>query len=217
MAHITISILPEAPVLPSITRTGTFAQSLFYIPSNVKLFPSWRSIELPCWPFLPGKLMHCNYRFVSPTVELNDIFPLVFGPAATAALYWGTLPPCHFAKDCIAGMAMGITLYGISYFIGHDVVAHERLGTPLAQWLRSLSPAMEECARVHRKYHHTAKDQQGDPYGPPYGFWLGPYEVECMRNGQAYAPMPVWARLSLRTSWYAALAACAVQAVVLLW
>ena len=151
--------------------------------------------------------------FVSPTIELNDVFAVFFATVSTLALWLGTTEPSALAKDCATGMGLGVTLYGFSYFLGHDIVAHERLGTGIAEWCRRTFPYMEECASLHFRYHHkltkpSTKDQgddlHEDPYGPPYGFWLAPHEVQVLEEENlGYAPMPrglkrtVWASVAL--------------------
>jgi len=131
-------------------------------------------------------------NYVSPVIERNDAFPVAFGVLAVALMDAGSNYPSTVAKDCWTGIALGATIFGLSYFTGHDIVAHERLGKRIARWLRSCSSYVDECATVHFKYHHklTKRDDGNDPYGPPYGFWLGPQEVESLKRGEEYAPMP---------------------------
>ena len=153
-----------------------------------------------------------NNPVISPALELNDIFPVLFSIPATALLWWGAQLPSSLAKDCWAGMALGITLYGAAYFTGHDVVAHERLGTGLAMRLRNMWPYLDKCAHVHRAYHHTAKNQEGDPFGPPYGFWLGPQEVAALENdGKAYLAVPSSWAFAFKASTSLAIVATVLQ------
>eukprot|EP00970_Alexandrium_tamarense_P018242 scaffold13324_cov206-Alexandrium_tamarense.AAC.12 len=145
-----------------------------------------------------------NNPYVSPAIELNDAFAVFFATIATLAMWIGSEPPSTLTKDCSIGIGLGVTLYGLSYFVGHDIVAHERLGKGVANALRRAFPYMEQCASVHIRYHHklTKRSNDSDPYGAPYGFWLGPSEVECLNRGQWYAPMP----MSLKAiSWIATL------------
>ena len=122
-------------------------------------------------------------------MERNDVFAIVFASLAIMVLCWGFLGdgPATAFRDCAVGSAAGISIYGTSYFIGHDLCAHERGGKVLAAWLRRISPFMARCAAVHVQYHHhvsKAKATAGnDPYGPPYGFWLGEAEIKAMSQG----------------------------------
>jgi beta-carotene 3-hydroxylase len=139
---------------------------------------------------------------LSPVLELNDLFPVLFGAVATALLYCGAYPPHYLAKDCWTGVALGTTVYGFAYFVGHDLVAHERLGKRVADGLRTALPALGRCAAVHNKHHHTLTDKGAgnDPYGPPYGFFLGEQEVAAMADGGDYAPMPGPVRATLQAA-----------------
>lgn len=135
-------------------------------------------------------------KYVDFTFELNDIFPVFFGAIATPLCFYGGTAPSYVAKDCWAGIAMGATLYGFTYFMGHDIVAHERMGKNVALYLRKLSPTMAAAADLHQQNHHKLKkDAVEDPYGPPYGFWLGHEELKGWKEkGLDYTPMPVaWA------------------------
>ena len=113
--------------------------------------------------------------------ELNDIFAAVFSISAIIILYWSYDPlEPRLIHDIAFGVSSGISVYGTSYFIGHDLCAHERGGSDLANYLRKMSPWMAKCADVHMKYHHKIDvdaDSDDDPYGTPYGFWLGPQEI----------------------------------------
>ena len=154
----------------------------------------------------PPRYDHSN-TYVTPIIELNDVFPLFFGTIAVALLAYGSQWPNTLSKDCWSGMALGTTAYGLSYFTGHDIVTHERLGKGVARFLRSKWSYLDQCAEVHNRYHHKLKKQQGDPYGPPYGFWLGPSEIEALRKGSDYAPMPRPVRAALQLSLLVALGA----------
>jgi hypothetical protein len=139
--------------------------------------------------------------------ENNDIFPVIFACLTVPVFYWTILvPPTNtLCKDCCLGMALGISSYGLSYAVGHDLCAHERGGAELAAWLRRTFPAMAACADLHVVHHHRI-DNKGaaatdeDPYGPPYGFWLGAQELELAgkrKRGEVVANriVPVWCQL----------------------
>lgn len=139
-------------------------------------------------------------KYVSPVIELNDIFPVVFGAIACYCIYNGNIPPHSFASEALAGMAIGATVWGASYFFGHDLVAHERGGKAFAKAFKSRVPYLKRCAEVHFQYHHKLTKSANDPYGPPYGFWLGPQEVKAMLRNKAPDPMArglVWTLRSI--------------------
>jgi hypothetical protein len=130
-------------------------------------------------------------------LELNDIFAVVFATLAILLIFWGMSGTPTLCKDCVVGMAGGISVYGTSYFVGHDLCAHERGGPALAAWLRRMSPTMNHCATVHVKYHHrvsTTALRGEDPYSAPYGFWLGPSELTATIETEG--TMPKWLPLA---------------------
>lgn len=138
--------------------------------------------------------------YASPAIEFNDAFGCVFAVFATGLMWMGSGYPSALSHDCSFGIGTGVTLYGLSYFIGHDIVAHERCGKNVARGLKRMWPYLSECASVHVKHHHKLKPGSGDPYGPPYGFWLGPNEIRYLAQGRQYAPMPRITKLLIWTS-----------------
>merc|ERR550539_221885 len=100
--------------------------------------------------------------------------------------------------DVYYGSACGISAYGTSYFIGHDLCAHERCGKGVAIWLKQKFPTMSHCAEIHARYHHKIKkniSDEDDPYGEPYGFWLGPKEVQYQKESGRDLGVPVSIKL----------------------
>jgi len=123
---------------------------------------------------------------VSQLMELNDIFPVMFASIAIWAMHWAYAALNQtFIHDIVLGTAIGISTYGTSYFIGHDLCAHERGGKKVGDLLRKLSPAIATAADVHTTYHHkvdVGAEDAADPYGAPYGFWLGAEEVKAFQD-----------------------------------
>ena len=59
-----------------------------------------------------------------------------------------------------------------------------------------VSPTIAAAADLHQRNHHKLKKgAPDDPYGPPYGFWLGEEEIIGWKEkGLDYTPMPfAWA------------------------
>jgi len=133
--------------------------------------------------------------------EMNDVFPLVFSSTAILAMAWAySADEPTFLHDAVFGISVGISAYGTSYFVGHDLCAHARGGRELAEFLKRVSPTMKECAEIHSIYHHrididVADDD--DPYGPPYGFWFGPKEVENWKEGREDPGLPLVFKVAL--------------------
>jgi beta-carotene 3-hydroxylase len=102
----------------------------------------------------PGMIWHRSHH-LPPTdrFERNDLFPLCFaglGFAAFAAAAVAT------ALQPLRWVGLGMTLYGATYLLVHDVVIHRRVHVPIPdrgyiRWLR-------ESHQLHHRYG-------GEPYG----------------------------------------------------
>lgn len=129
--------------------------------------------------------------------EWNDIFPIIFATITSNATSWAQSGPHTLLKDCVFGISMGFVFHGIAYFVGHDLCAHERGGTALAEWLKRHFPFIIHYADIHNQYHHNvtkSTDGDNDPYGEPYAFWVGPQEVEAMKRNEKYC-VPLWCKI----------------------
>ncbi len=88
--------------------------------------------------------------------ELNDIFSLIFGSVAVILIVLG------FASlDYRFWLGAGITLYGFSYFILHDILIHRRfkfLKRPANTYLDAISQA-------HRDHHKTRERDGSVSFG----------------------------------------------------
>ena len=155
-------------------------------------------------PTASEKQLKAN-KIDTSSFEWNDIFPVFFASVSIVIYYWCGGEPTLF-KDCLVGTCNGISLYGFIYFVGHDLCAHQRGGATLAEFLRRLSPTLAHCADIHSKYHHSITPDAGphdDPYGPPFGFWLGPQEVKeyYERGNEDMLCMPDWLQFAFRVSY----------------
>lgn len=64
-----------------------------------------------------------HHRYHERWLEKNDAFTLLFSLIAIILLYWGT----HYGVPFVIGAGMGVTLYGICYFLFHDIMFHRRI------------------------------------------------------------------------------------------
>ncbi|MGI9257139.1 MAG: sterol desaturase family protein [Salinispira sp.] len=90
--------------------------------------------------------------------ELNDLFVLWFTAPAVLAFIFGirnTIWP-------LISLGIGITLYGISYTLFHDVMFHRRI-----KWLKipSKSPYFKRIINAHRAHHKTTKQYPTEAFG----------------------------------------------------
>lgn len=88
--------------------------------------------------------------------ELNDIFSLTFGTIAAALIVWGL-------GDLSAPfwIGLGISLYGLVYFILHDVLIHRRINSDKkvnGQYLNALKIA-------HQAHHRSRGKEHSESFG----------------------------------------------------
>lgn len=83
--------------------------------------------------------------------ELNDIFSLLFGSVAVILIVLG-----FTSLDYRFWLGVGITLYGFSYFLLHDILIHRRL-----KFLkRPKNTYLDAISQAHRD-HHKSRARDG--------------------------------------------------------
>jgi len=107
--------------------------------------------------------------------ELNDLFSLFFAAVSIGFMYGGSEDPL---RSILFALGTGIAVYGILYFVIHDLFAHKRFVT-----FKSDSKIMKLIRRAHQN-HHQSVGKKGQE---PYGLFLFPYdeypEYERKRHG----------------------------------
>lgn len=96
--------------------------------------------------------------------EINDVFSSLFAIAAIVLIILGADEP---NTDPRFGLGLGITVYGILYFIIHDLFTHRRF-LPFS----SENRLMRLIRRAHQRHHQTAEKGGNEPYG----LFLFPYK-----------------------------------------
>lgn len=94
---------------------------------------------------------HVNYHKRKRGFERNDLFFLLFAIPAIVLLMTGVLKLNFY----LIAAGTGITLYGITYFILHDVFVHKRLPV----FKRSGSQYFAALFRAHEA-HHKPKNRE---------------------------------------------------------
>ncbi|MDX1586634.1 MAG: sterol desaturase family protein [Balneolaceae bacterium] len=96
--------------------------------------------------------------------EANDLFSVFFALVSMALMYIGSADPLGSFSFAVG---LGIAIYGILYFIIHDLFAHKRF-VPF----KSDSTIMKLIRRAHQN-HHQSVEKDGQE---PYGLFLFPYD-----------------------------------------
>lgn len=97
--------------------------------------------------------------------EWNDLFSLTFAALSIGLIWVGRTAPLGTAFP----IGVGIAVYGVLYFVLHDLYAHGRLGRMTTQ-----NPAAQSVKRAHGRHHQSLEKRGQEPYGlflfPP---WMG--------------------------------------------
>ncbi len=121
-------------------------------------------MELFSW-FFHRYIMHGPLWFIHKThhqkskywLEFNDIFSLFFASIAIVLIWVGL----SFGNYSSLFLGIGITFYGIVYFIVHDILIHKRInnkGKNFANYLSALKKA-------HQDHHKIKKKQPSESFG----------------------------------------------------
>jgi beta-carotene 3-hydroxylase len=120
-------------------------------------------MELSGW-FIHRFLMHgplwkihkTHHRKNEGIFELNDLFSLFFGSVAIVLIIMGLEN-----LDYRFWMGIGISFYGLCYFILHDVLIHRRM-----KWLdRPKNKFLKGIFKAHQAHHATNKKEGAVSFG----------------------------------------------------
>ena len=105
--------------------------------------------------------------------EKNDYFFIVFAIPSIALFLIGRFWESHFY---ITFIGLGILLYGIAYFLVHDIFIHQRL-----KWLKRTNNFYFRALRKAHKTHHKYQNKND---GKCFGMLFVPlkYFIEALKN-----------------------------------
>jgi beta-carotene 3-hydroxylase len=83
--------------------------------------------------------------------ELNDLFGFMFAIPSVVLIILGS---DGFTWHFFAGL--GIALYGLSYFLVHDVFVHQRV-----KWLKTTNVSYFRAMRLTHHLHHAVHTKHG--------------------------------------------------------
>lgn len=101
--------------------------------------------------------------------ERNDWFGIIFGITATALIVVGSEVP---AWRFLMWIGFGISLYGVAYFVFHDIIVHRRIKVRYA-------PSSRYMKRIMKAHyiHHKVHERDG---AEAFGFLYAPKKYEAM-------------------------------------
>lgn len=96
--------------------------------------------------------------------EHNDFFFLIFAMPGIAGLFFGM----HYNYNFLFWIGLGITIYGMAYFLVHDIFIHQRF-----KLFRNANNAYFKAIRRAHKMHHK---HLGKEHGECFGMLWVPFK-----------------------------------------
>lgn len=90
--------------------------------------------------------------------EKNDFFFLIFAIPSMILIYFGV-----YEKHLwfLLYIGIGVALYGLAYFIVHEVIIHERL-----KWFSKIHhPYLKALRKAHKVHHKHLDKEEGECFG----------------------------------------------------
>jgi len=89
--------------------------------------------------------------------EKNDAFFLIFAVPSWLCIMLGL----QFQYYIVAAIGFGIALYGLAYFVVHEIIIHQRF-----KWFsRSNNSYIRTIRRAHKMHHKHIDKYQGESFG----------------------------------------------------
>lgn len=107
--------------------------------------------------------------------EKNDAFFLIFAIPSWLCIMLGLQNGNYIA----AAVGFGIALYGIAYFIVHEVIIHQRF-----KWFtRSNNIYIKAIRRAHKMHHKHLGKEEGESFGM---LWVAKKYWDMVKKDNAY-------------------------------
>ncbi len=133
--------------------------------SIVILFLSFGGMELMAWLthkyIMHGLMWHFHKdhhkKDHNSWFERNDIFFIIYATPGSLLIIMGIISGIDFKFF----MGLGITLYGLAYFLVHDVFIHQRFS-----WFRDTNhPYFLALRKAHKAHHKIIEKERGVCFG----------------------------------------------------
>ncbi len=110
---------------------------------------------------------HSHHNAHKGFFEVNDLFSILFSGVATALVVAGMEVP---GLGFLVPVGVGVTLYGIGYFLFHDVIVHRRIRV-------NIKPKNTYLLRIMRAHyvHHKVHTRDG---AEAFGFLYAPQKYD---------------------------------------
>jgi len=109
------------------------------------------------------------------TFQRNDVFFIIFAAPAIILILLGMN---NWMTDVRFAIGIGITLYGIAYFLVHDVLIHRRF-----KWFEKWNnPYLRAIRRAHQAHHSHRGRFDGECFGMLIAPWKYFREAKSPRH-----------------------------------
>ncbi|NND76749.1 MAG: carotene hydroxylase [Flavobacteriales bacterium] len=106
-------------------------------------------------------VLHKDHHVHEPGFfEKNDAFFLIFAIPGSLLTIFGTFNP----NDIMLMIGLGITLYGLCYFLVHDIFIHQRFKI----FRRTKNNYLRAIRKAHKVHHKHLTKEQGECFGMLY-------------------------------------------------
>jgi beta-carotene 3-hydroxylase len=120
-------------------------------------------MEIAGW-FIHKFIMHgplwrihkTHHQHTGKKMEMNDMFSVLFGTVAVVLVIFGAE-----SMDYRFWMGIGISIYGVSYFLLHDIMVHRRLKF----FKRPKSGYLAGIFKAHQAHHATNRQYGSVSFG----------------------------------------------------
>ncbi|MDR6564913.1 MULTISPECIES: sterol desaturase family protein [unclassified Arcicella] len=144
----------------------------------VLLFGTFLLMEGTAW-FTHKYIMHgfmwrwhrSHHVHHNEVLEKNDLFAIVFSAVSIITIGLGNFVPELWY---LFWVGMGVTLYGIFYFIFHDIIVHRRIKIKFV----AKHPYLKRIMKAHY-IHHKVHEREG---AEAFGFLYAPKKYEDTRK-----------------------------------
>jgi beta-carotene 3-hydroxylase len=113
--------------------------------------------------------LHKDHHQVEPGFfEKNDSFFLIFAVPSAYCYVTGLM-----YNDFRLYIGIGISLYGLAYFIIHEIIIHQRFKL----WSRLDNRYIKAIRRAHKIHHKYLGKEHGENFGMlivPFKYWKNP-------------------------------------------
>ncbi len=89
--------------------------------------------------------------------EKNDAFFLIFATPSFLCILLGSINHVYW----VVSIGAGIALYGLAYFIVHDIIIHQRFKI----FTRTNNPFVKTVRWAHKMHHKHLEKEDGESFG----------------------------------------------------